>query len=69
MVQTEDQYIFIHDALLEAAICGNREIPARHLHAHIQKLTMPEPGEAMTGMELEFKVGGGFIVRSDSPES
>lgn len=55
MVQTEDQYIFIHDALLEAAICGNREVPARHLHAHIQKLAVPEAGESISGMELEFK--------------
>ena len=57
MVQTEDQYIFIHDALLEAVMSGNTEIPARNLYAHIQKLTQPEPGETVTGMELEFKVG------------
>ncbi|BFZ00058.1 hypothetical protein BsWGS_03097 [Bradybaena similaris] len=55
MVQTEDQYIFIHDALLEAVQCGNTEVPARNLAAHIQKLTSPEPGQAITGMELEFK--------------
>ncbi|XP_037132908.1 receptor-type tyrosine-protein phosphatase F-like isoform X9 [Syngnathus acus] len=55
MVQTEDQYIFIHEALLEAATCGNTEVPARNLYAHIQKLTQPPPGETVTAMELEFK--------------
>ncbi|XP_056377636.1 receptor-type tyrosine-protein phosphatase delta isoform X22 [Hyla sarda] len=55
MVQTEDQYIFIHDALLEAVTCGNTEVPARNLYAYIQKLTQIEPGENVTGMELEFK--------------
>ncbi|XP_077955581.1 receptor-type tyrosine-protein phosphatase F isoform X7 [Gasterosteus aculeatus] len=55
MVQTEDQYIFIHEALLEAATCGNTEVPARNLFAHIQKLTQPPPGETVTAMELEFK--------------
>ncbi|XP_061940958.1 tyrosine-protein phosphatase Lar isoform X8 [Apis cerana] len=54
MVQTEDQYIFIHDALYEAVICGNTEVPARNLHSHIQKLMQPEI-ESITGMELEFK--------------
>ncbi|XP_032669119.1 tyrosine-protein phosphatase Lar isoform X6 [Odontomachus brunneus] len=54
MVQTEDQYIFIHDALLEAVICGNTEVPARNLHSHIQKLMQPEI-DNITGMELEFK--------------
>ncbi|XP_029298090.1 protein tyrosine phosphatase receptor type Db isoform X6 [Cottoperca gobio] len=55
MVQTEDQYIFIHDALLEAVTCGNTEVPARNLYSYIQRLTQIEPGENVTGMELEFK--------------
>nr|XP_023685336.1 receptor-type tyrosine-protein phosphatase delta-like isoform X26 [Paramormyrops kingsleyae] len=55
MVQTEDQYVFIHDALLEAVTCGNTEVPARNLYAYIQKLTQIESGENVTGMELEFK--------------
>nr|XP_023671620.1 receptor-type tyrosine-protein phosphatase F isoform X6 [Paramormyrops kingsleyae] len=55
MVQTEDQYIFIHEALLEAATCGNTEVPARNLYSHIQKLTQVSIGETVTAMELEFK--------------
>ncbi|XP_032902539.1 receptor-type tyrosine-protein phosphatase S-like isoform X34 [Amblyraja radiata] len=55
MVQTEDQYIFIHDALLEAVACGTTEVMARNLYSYIQKLTQVETGEHVTGMELEFK--------------
>ncbi|XP_034854191.1 receptor-type tyrosine-protein phosphatase S isoform X8 [Mirounga leonina] len=55
MVQTEDQYSFIHEALLEAVGCGTTEVPARSLYAYIQKLAQVEPGEHVTGMELEFK--------------
>ncbi|XP_066181145.1 receptor-type tyrosine-protein phosphatase F isoform X8 [Sylvia atricapilla] len=56
MVQTEDQYIFIHEALLEASTCGTTEVPARNLCAHIQKLSQVLPGESVTSMELEFKM-------------
>uniref|UniRef100_A0A674JSN6 Receptor-type tyrosine-protein phosphatase F n=1 Tax=Terrapene triunguis TaxID=2587831 RepID=A0A674JSN6_9SAUR len=56
MVQTEDQYIFIHESLLEAATCGNTEVPARNLFAHLQKLSQVPPGESVTAMELEFKL-------------
>ncbi|XP_077085774.1 receptor-type tyrosine-protein phosphatase delta isoform X7 [Siphateles boraxobius] len=55
MVQTEDQYVFIHDALQEAVTCGTTEVPARNLYAYIQKLTQIESGDNVTGMELEFK--------------
>ncbi|XP_062888253.1 receptor-type tyrosine-protein phosphatase S-like isoform X9 [Mobula hypostoma] len=55
MVQTEDQYIFIHDALLEAVACGTTEVMARNLYSYIQKLTQVETGEHVTGTELEFK--------------
>uniref|UniRef100_A0A4W5PP10 protein-tyrosine-phosphatase n=1 Tax=Hucho hucho TaxID=62062 RepID=A0A4W5PP10_9TELE len=55
MVQTEDQYGFIHEALLEAVACGNTEVAARSLFSYMQKLGQVENGEHVTGMELEFK--------------
>ncbi|XP_073713767.1 receptor-type tyrosine-protein phosphatase S-like isoform X6 [Misgurnus anguillicaudatus] len=55
MVQTEDQYGFIHEALLEAVACGNTEVAARSLYSYIQKLSQVEAGEHVSGMELEFK--------------
>lgn len=61
MVQTEDQYGFIHEALLEAVACGNTEVAARSLFSYIQKLAQVETGEHVTGMELEFKVGNGDV--------
>ena len=54
-VQTEDQYVFIHEALLEAVMAGTTEIPCRNLHQYIQSLMQTEPGENITSMELEFK--------------
>ncbi|RTG84012.1 uncharacterized protein DC041_0011420, partial [Schistosoma bovis] len=61
MVQTEDQYIFIHSALLEVIDAGNTEVPARNLSAHIKKLRMLD-ATGGSGMELEFK----FILYEDT---
>lgn len=38
MVQVEDQYILIHDVLVEAIACGNTEIQARDLRKEIKSL-------------------------------
>jgi len=57
MVQTEDQYVFIHDALVEAIQSGNTEVPARNLYAHLQRISCIDAGKSCTGIELEFKVG------------
>ena len=38
MVQVEDQYILIHDVLVEAIACGNTEIQARDLRKEIKTL-------------------------------
>ncbi|KAG8191089.1 hypothetical protein JTE90_008401 [Oedothorax gibbosus] len=54
MVQTEDQYVFAHDAVLEAIIAGVTEVPARSLYQHLQQL-MQHHAEGCTGMEVEFK--------------
>ncbi|VDP74462.1 unnamed protein product [Echinostoma caproni] len=54
MVQTEDQYVFIHSALLEAIDAGNTEVPARNLLAHVKKLRLLD-ATGGSGMDLEFK--------------
>ncbi|KAJ0039325.1 hypothetical protein NL108_018355 [Boleophthalmus pectinirostris] len=57
MVQTEEQYVFIHDAVLEAVIiCGHTEVPAHCLHTHVHQLSQPAPGHTCSIMQLEFKV-------------
>lgn len=61
--QTEEQYIFIHDALLEAVTCGETEVPVRSLPMHIQQLSQMDPGLTVTGMELEFKVKKKSLIR------
>jgi len=56
MVQTEDQYVFMHDALVEAIQSGVTEVPARSLYAHLQRLSGIDASYSCTGIELEFKV-------------
>jgi len=56
MVQTEDQYVFVYEALLEAVDSGNTEISADNLFVHVQQLMNIVPGQTITGMMLEFKV-------------
>ena len=58
MVQTEDQYVFCYDAVLEACQSGHTEVPARSLYQHLQRLlqlSADEPGTMLTEMELEYK--------------
>lgn len=56
--------MFIHDALLEAVLCGQSEVPARALQNTIHALETPvQDGSAISGMDLEFKVSKtGFFV-------
>jgi len=64
MVQTEDQYIFVHDAVLEAVQCGTTEIPARNLFTHIQRLSERGLADAATGIEREFRVRRSILIHS-----
>ena len=43
MVQVEEQYVFIHDVLLEAIHSGYTEIRANDLRAHIKDLMQVNP--------------------------
>ncbi|CAL2032981.1 unnamed protein product [Caenorhabditis brenneri] len=54
MVQTEEQYIFIHDAVLDAVNSGSTEVPASRLHQHVQALMQPSVDQ-MSGIDMEFR--------------
>jgi len=57
MVQTEDQYVFIHDAVLEAITSGNTEILARNLSSHVRQLVQPlSVADQRNALQMEFEV-------------
>ncbi len=59
LVQTEEQYVFIHDALLEAVRSGDTEIGSRDIASEIERLVAKkgeEEGEFETPLDKQFKV-------------
>ncbi|XP_028408092.1 receptor-type tyrosine-protein phosphatase S-like [Dendronephthya gigantea] len=55
MVQTEEQYVFCHDALLESILCGNTQMAAHNLRIEMNKLRDRDATTKLTGYEAEFK--------------
>ena len=64
----QDQYIFIHDAILESVTCGDTEIEAGDLRKRLAQLkTRDESGRS--GLDLQFAVRLLLTVHANNPRN
>ncbi|CAI8024114.1 Receptor-type tyrosine-protein phosphatase alpha [Geodia barretti] len=55
LVESLEQYIFVHDAILEDLLCGDTQIDARIFHKSMRKI-INSPQTYVTEFEKQFKV-------------
>ncbi|XP_072475888.1 receptor-type tyrosine-protein phosphatase alpha isoform X1 [Notamacropus eugenii] len=65
MVQTDMQYVFIYQALLEHYLYGDTELEVTSLETHLQKIYNRIPGSSSNGLEEEFKKLTSIKIQND----
>ena len=52
----QDQYIFLHDAILESVMCGNTQIQVSNIQISLNTFEKKDPKTGLTGIESQLEV-------------
>ena len=58
----QDQYIFIHDAILEVIMCGDTQINAGDFHKKIRKIVKSAQNSQLNEFENQFMVRHSSVI-------
>lgn len=56
----QEQYVFVHDAILEACLCGNTAIPVCEFRAVYYNISRLDPQTNSSQIKDEFQVSPKF---------
>ncbi|XP_030073208.1 receptor-type tyrosine-protein phosphatase U isoform X1 [Microcaecilia unicolor] len=68
MIQTEEQYIFIHDAILEACLCGDTAIPVAEFKQTYKEMIKIDPQSNSSQLRDEFQTLNSVTTHLDVEE-
>uniref|UniRef100_UPI00398ED632 receptor-type tyrosine-protein phosphatase U isoform X4 n=1 Tax=Pristiophorus japonicus TaxID=55135 RepID=UPI00398ED632 len=68
MIQTEEQYIFIHDAILEACLCGDTSIPVCEFRPTYKEMIRIDPQSNSSQLKEEFQTLNSVTPHLDAEE-
>lgn len=66
MVQTNDQYKFCHDTVLEYVLCGDTSVLAANLQIHIRQLNTINSETGKTGFERDLEIINRISPRAET---
>ena len=56
IIHTQEQYRFIHDAILESIVCGKTQVNSGELRSMIEIMKTIDPATEKTQFQTQFKV-------------
>ncbi|XP_043945675.1 receptor-type tyrosine-protein phosphatase U [Protopterus annectens] len=68
MIQTEEQYVFIHDAILEACLCGDTVIPVSEFKPAYKEMLRIDPQSNSSQLREEFQTLNSVTAQLDVEE-
>ena len=58
----KEQYVFLHDVVLESLLCGNTEMSCEMFSKEMNDLKHKDPKTGKSGLELQYEVLSNYYI-------